>query len=163
MNQLKLPICTFCQNLYKPSIPFRPILSGRTSPTVEISRFLDIHLGPLVVEQQSYLRDTTDFIIFIEELNSQGPLPTGFCLLLQMFPPSTLISPTRMVLNLVKKHLIKDQTNLLLLQILSIFLISTTSRCVVQPWGHQKLLYANLFMSNLGLCSVPTTLLETFY
>lgn len=44
----------------------RPIISGNDGPTERISSFVDHILQPIAKSQRSYLKDTTDFINFIE-------------------------------------------------------------------------------------------------
>ena len=44
----------------------RPIISGCDGPTEKISSFVDTLLQPIAQKQQSYVKDTTDFISFIE-------------------------------------------------------------------------------------------------
>ena len=56
------------------SIPVgRPIISGCESPTERLSSFVDKLLQPIAKQQVSYLKDTTDFINFIERTK----VPTG--------------------------------------------------------------------------------------
>jgi len=43
-----------------------PIISGCDGPTERISSFVDTLLQPISKSQESYLKDTTDFINFIE-------------------------------------------------------------------------------------------------
>lgn len=70
------PVMYFLPKIHKVDIPFRPIISGTNCPTVEISKLIDLHLRPLVMQQDSYLKDTTDFINFINQTdNIYGPLP----------------------------------------------------------------------------------------
>ena len=45
----------------------RPIISGCEGPTERISSFVDYLLQPIAKTQQSYLKDTTDFINFTEK------------------------------------------------------------------------------------------------
>jgi len=45
----------------------RPIISGCDGPTEKISSFVDTLLQPIAQKQQSYIKDTTDFISFIEK------------------------------------------------------------------------------------------------
>ena len=52
--------CKNTQNLSS-----RPIISGCDSPTERISAFVDSLLQPIMKEQQSYIKDTTQFINFI--------------------------------------------------------------------------------------------------
>ena len=49
----------------------RPIVSGSSGPTERISSFVDSLLQPVAIKQESYIKDTTDFINFIE--NTQIP------------------------------------------------------------------------------------------
>ena len=49
----------------------RPNVSGSSGPTERISSFVDSLLQSIAIEQESYLKDTTDFINFIE--NTQIP------------------------------------------------------------------------------------------
>ncbi|XP_015749064.1 PREDICTED: uncharacterized protein LOC107328833 [Acropora digitifera] len=51
----------------------RPIVSGSSGPTERISSFVDSLLQPIAQKQQSYIKDTTHFINFIENT----PLPDG--------------------------------------------------------------------------------------
>ena len=50
----------------KPTPVGRPIISGCDGPTERISSFVDYILQPIAKTQKSYLKDTTDFINFIE-------------------------------------------------------------------------------------------------
>ncbi|XP_071478870.1 uncharacterized protein [Diadema antillarum] len=70
------PNMYFLPKIHKPNNPGRPIVSGCACPTVQISRFLDFHLRPLVEKLPSHLKDTTDFLNHINDLNlTQNPLP----------------------------------------------------------------------------------------
>ena len=51
----------------KPVLTGRPIISGCDGPTERISSFLDHILQPIAKVQKSYLKDTTQFINFIEQ------------------------------------------------------------------------------------------------
>ncbi|XP_072041052.1 uncharacterized protein [Amphiura filiformis] len=61
--------------VHKANNPGRPIVSGCSCPTKQISRFVDYHLRPLVESLPSYIQDTTDFIKHINTLNENAPLP----------------------------------------------------------------------------------------
>ena len=52
--------------IHKPTLTGRPIISGCDGPTERISSFVDTLLQPISKSQTSYLKDTTDFINFIE-------------------------------------------------------------------------------------------------
>ena len=51
----------------KPTPVGRPIISGYEGSTERISSFVDSLLQPIAKSQKSYLKDTTDFINFIEK------------------------------------------------------------------------------------------------
>ena len=53
--------------IHKPAAVGRPIISGCEGPTEKLSYFVDKILQPIAQQQKSYLRDTTDFINFIEK------------------------------------------------------------------------------------------------
>ena len=53
--------------IHKPTITARPIISDCDEPTEKISSFVDTLLQPISKAQKSYLKDTTDFIDFIEK------------------------------------------------------------------------------------------------
>ena len=65
------PNLYFLPKIHKENNPGRPIVSGCACPTVEISRFLDIHLRPLVENLPSYIQDTTHFINHIQTINTK--------------------------------------------------------------------------------------------
>ena len=81
-----LPSKPSCPQLYllpkihKIGNPGRPIVSGCSCPTVQISRFLDTILRPLAAQIPSFIQDTTHFLNHIEEINKQGPLPDNVIL-----------------------------------------------------------------------------------
>ena len=52
--------------IHKPTPVGRPIISGCDGPTERLSAFVDKLLQPIAKEQESYLKDSTDFINFIE-------------------------------------------------------------------------------------------------
>ena len=52
--------------IHKPKPVGRPIVSGWSGPTELISAFLDKLLQPVAQSQKSYIKDTTNFINFIE-------------------------------------------------------------------------------------------------
>ena len=53
--------------IHKPTPVGRPIISGCDGPTERISAFVDHLLQPIAEIQPSYLKDTTDFINFVEK------------------------------------------------------------------------------------------------
>ena len=57
----------------KSPVPGRPIVSGNSSPTERISQLADHFLQPLVQQTQSYVRDTTDFLCKIEDVQDLLP------------------------------------------------------------------------------------------
>ena len=59
--------------IHKPIPVGRPIISGCEGPTERLSSFVDKLLQPIAKQQVSYLKDTMDFINFIERTK----VPTG--------------------------------------------------------------------------------------
>ena len=53
--------------IHKPNPVGRPIISGCEGPTERLSFFVDKLLQPIAQKQKSYLKDTTDFVNFIEK------------------------------------------------------------------------------------------------
>ena len=63
------------QNRYEYQSFTRPIISGCDGPTEKISAFVDKVIHPIAKIQKSYIKDTTDFINFIERKKvPQNPL-----------------------------------------------------------------------------------------
>ena len=65
-NPSNIPEFYTLTKLQKPKPVDRPIISGCCGPTEKISAFVDKLLQPLAQNQKSYIKDTTDFINFIE-------------------------------------------------------------------------------------------------
>jgi len=66
-NPPRIPISCTLTKIHKPLPVGRPIISGCEGPTERISSFVDHLLQPIAQKQTSYLKDTTDFINFIEK------------------------------------------------------------------------------------------------
>ena len=66
-NPPRIPIFYTLTKIHKPKPVGRPIISGCEGPTEKISSFVDSLLQPISRQHKSYLKDTTDFINFIEE------------------------------------------------------------------------------------------------
>ncbi|CAH3136328.1 unnamed protein product, partial [Pocillopora meandrina] len=66
-NPPRIPIFYTFTKIHKPLPVGRPITSGCEGPTERISSFVDHLLQPIAQKQKSYLKDTTDFINFIEK------------------------------------------------------------------------------------------------
>ena len=58
--------------IHKQGNPGRPIISSNGHPTERISEFADYHLKPLVQTLPSYIKDTSHFLLQLQNL---GPLP----------------------------------------------------------------------------------------
>ena len=54
--------------IHKPTLVGRPIISGCSGTKERISAFVDHLIQPIAQQQASYLKDTTDFINFIERI-----------------------------------------------------------------------------------------------
>jgi len=63
----RMPIFYRLIKIHKPKPVGRPIISMCDGPTERISSFIDTLLQPIAQNQQSYIKDTTDFINFIEK------------------------------------------------------------------------------------------------
>ena len=59
---------TLTGKIHKPTPVGRPNISGCSGPTEQISAFVDHLIQPIAQLQASYLKDTTDFINFIERI-----------------------------------------------------------------------------------------------
>ena len=66
-NPLRIPVFYTLTKIHKPNPVRRPIISGCEGPTERISSFVDHLLQPIAKIQKSYLKDTTDFLNFIEK------------------------------------------------------------------------------------------------
>ena len=66
-NPPRIPVFYTLTKIHKPNPVGRPIISGCDSPTERISSFVDYLLQPIAKVQESYLKDTTDFLNFIEK------------------------------------------------------------------------------------------------
>ena len=65
-NPPRIPVFYTLTKIHKPTLVGRPIISGCDGPTERLSSFIDKLLQPIALKQESYLKDTTDFINFIE-------------------------------------------------------------------------------------------------
>ena len=65
-NPPRIPVFYTLTKIHKPKPVGRPIISGCEGPTERISSFVDSLLQPVAKVQKSYLKDTTEFINFIE-------------------------------------------------------------------------------------------------
>ena len=63
----RIPIFYTVTKIHKPNPVGRPIISGCEGPTERLSFFVDKLLQPIAQKQKSYLKDTTDFVNFIEK------------------------------------------------------------------------------------------------
>ena len=71
LNPPRIPEFYTLTKIHKPTPVGRPIVSGSSGPTERISSFVDSLLQPIAKKQESYIKDTTHFINFIENT----PLP----------------------------------------------------------------------------------------
>ena len=65
-NPPRIPVFYTLTKIHKPTPVGRPIVAGNDGPTERISSFVDSLLQPIAKSQKSYLKDTTDFVNFIE-------------------------------------------------------------------------------------------------
>ena len=66
-NPAQIPVFYTLTKIHKPTPVGRPIISGCDGPTERISAFVDHLIQPIAQKQASYLKDTTDFLNFIEK------------------------------------------------------------------------------------------------
>ena len=66
-NPPRIPIFYTLTKIHKPKPVGRPIISGCDGPTERIASFVDTLLQPIAQKQQFFIKDTTDFISFIEK------------------------------------------------------------------------------------------------
>ena len=71
-NPPRIPVFYTLTKIHKPTPVGRPIVAGNDGPTERISSFVDSLLQPIAKSQKSYLKDTTDFVNFIERRNLPG-------------------------------------------------------------------------------------------
>ena len=65
-NPPRIPVFHTLTKIHKANLAGRPIISGCDGPTERISAFVNSLLQPIMKEQRSYLKDTTNFINFVE-------------------------------------------------------------------------------------------------
>ena len=65
-NAPRIPIFYTLTKIHKLMPVGRPIISGCDGPKERISAFVDRLIQPIAQKQDSYLKDTTDFLNFIE-------------------------------------------------------------------------------------------------
>ena len=65
-NPPRIPVFYTLTKIHKPTPVGRPIISGVSGPTERLSAFVKKLLQPIAQQQKSYLKDTTDFINFME-------------------------------------------------------------------------------------------------
>ena len=66
-NPPRIPVFNTLTKIYKSNPVGRPIISGCDSPTELISFAEGYLIQPIAEVQESYLKDTTDFLNFIEK------------------------------------------------------------------------------------------------
>ena len=71
LKQPRIPAFHTLAEIHKKTPVGRPIVSGSSGPTERISSFVDSQLQSIVIKQESFTKDTTDFLNFIE--NTQIP------------------------------------------------------------------------------------------
>ena len=70
-NPLRIPEFYTLTKIHEPTTVGRLIVSGSGGPTERISSFVNSLLQPIAKKQESYIKDTTHFVNFIENT----PLP----------------------------------------------------------------------------------------
>ena len=122
----------------------RPIISGCEGPTERISSFVDHLLQPIAQKQKSYLKDTTDFINFIEKtevsqntilvsmdvtsLYTNIPQDDGITIVCEAYDKYQNNSPP------IPSHYLKQILGLILKEIRSSSTEKTISKFTERPW-----------------------------
>ena len=110
-NPPRIPVFYTLSKIHKPTPVGRTIISGCDGPTERLSSFVDRLIQPIAQKQDSYLKDTTDFINFIEKtklpqnvilasmdvtsLYSNIPQEEGITTVCQAYEASFYIEPLR--------------------------------------------------------------------
>lgn len=68
----RTPVYYMLPKIHKENNPGRPIVSQVNGPTERISEFIDFYLKPIATKNDSYLKDTNDFLKKLENL---GEIP----------------------------------------------------------------------------------------
>ena len=63
----RIPLFYTLTKIHKPTPVGRPIIEGCDGPTERISALVDHLIQPIAQKQASYLKDTTDFLNFLEK------------------------------------------------------------------------------------------------
>ena len=141
----RIPVFYTLTKIQKPTPVGRPIISGCDAPTERISAFVDHLIQPIAQKQASYLKDTTDFLSFIEKTKlprstilvsmdvtslytniPQGEGITTVCEAYEEFYEENPPIPTRYLREMLS----------LILQEKS-FVEKITSKLMEQPWGRK--------------------------
>ena len=73
-NPPRIPDFYTLTKIHKPAPVGRPLVAGNDGPTERILLFVDRLLQPIAKSQKCYLKETTDFVNFIERETSQRTL-----------------------------------------------------------------------------------------
>ena len=154
--------------IHKQGNPGRPIVSSNSHPTERISEFVDYHLKPLVQTLPSHIKDTTHFLLKLQEL---GPLPDNALLvtldvssLYTNIPHNEGIEACRHFLNYrPDKSLPTEHICDLIRMILTMNNFSVNNEHYLQVHGtamgtRMALSYANLFMGRFEQHAIANAL-----
>ena len=65
--------------LHKPNAPYRTIVSGIDWSTERIAEVAEHELNKFIETSPSYIRDTTDFICMLQEIDDPNPIVSFWC------------------------------------------------------------------------------------
>ena len=147
-NPPRIPEFYTLTKIHKPPPVGRPIVSACDGPTEKLSSFVDRLLQPIAQQQKSYLKDTINFVNFIENtkvpadvilvsmdvtsLYTNIPQEEGIdtvCRAYEIFHYRNE-SPT-------PTQLLKRVLRLILQEILSSLMAKTTFKHMVRPWARK--------------------------
>ena len=105
---IRKPSLYLLPKIHKPDVPGRPIISGCEGPTVRLSEYVHVYLKPLIQHIPSYVKDSTDFLKRIFNLNET--LPDKFILITIDVKSLYTNIPNQEGINASIKHLDKYDT-----------------------------------------------------
>ncbi len=107
-EQLRTPEMYLLNKIHSnPPTKSRPIIACNSSPVERIAEFLDFFLVPIVQKQDTYLKDTSDFIRKLEQVqipNNALIITLDYCSMYTNVPHDEALSALRYTLNNNTQH-----------------------------------------------------------
>ena len=149
-----------------PCMNEEPIVSGRSGPTERIFNFVDSLLQPIAQKQESYIKDTTHFINFIES----NPLPDGAVLATLDVYSLYIMDLMRLILkeNSFKfkdKHYIQTHGTAMVTKMAVAFAVIFMAHVEKQPPAtspHKPLIWRKFIDDIFSVCTSPKVEINNF-